>query len=437
MNIEQAVAMFPPGSVFRKILPGLLATKESVWEKAYNRLRELDRLAVGENPLTPTWRYSETEALAILRAAIGLSFPPVERDWEDCVHDLLFLLIRSPHQNLVAPAVEAYPTLSDRSKCAVLALFEACGSMVAAKALVSCVRDHDWPNRMYERVFREMPKLLPYASILFPALLITCRDRDIGSITNIFVAAIAQGHLDYAHGGTWLLPIAERVSVRLPKVLAAAEQYQSREGIAWRFTEEYWPVRQQAEAWLDIAGYLKDLTPVALLENALQLNDPRVAAFAVSSVLRCGGSIEQGVLNDIAGCHETRAMLFQLLHDLNKGELFPPTHRTWDAFAAANMVDWLMYPTELGREPEYLEKMAVFTSTTPDGDLLLYVWRFRNEDSPWYAGVSGPYLQKGEPCPLHGNMTFSRFDEWDEATAEQHAEETLKTLNEWRIAWQR
>lgn len=437
MNIEQVLTLLPPGSVFRSILPGLLTANDVVWRDAYERLRKLDQVSIGENPLTPTWKYSEAEALAIFRAAVSLPFPPVKHYWEDSVHDLLFLLLRSPHQSLVAPAAEAYPTFSDRSKCAVLALFGACGSMEAAKALIPCIRVHGWPNSIYERVFTEMAKLLPYASVLFPDLLTECADRDIGSVTNIFVAAIGQGHLDYANEGAWLSPIAERVSARLPEILAAAEQHQSREGIAWRFAEEYWSVRQQAEAWLDIAGYLKDSTPVALLEKALQLNDPRVAAFAVSSVLRSGGYVEQEVLNPIAACHETRALLFQLLHDLGKGELFPPTYRTWDAFAAANMVDWLMYPTELGREPEYLEKMAVFTSSTPEGEVLLYVWRFRNEEEPWYAGVSGPYLRKGEPCPLHGDSTFSCFEKWEEATAEQHAKETLNTLNEWRIAWQR
>src|ERR1019366_7744787 len=85
--------------------------------------------------------------------------------------------------------------------------------------------------------------------------------------------------------------------------------------------------------------------------------DGILAAFAVSSVLRCGGSIEEEILHRIAACHETRGLFFQLLQNHGKLELFPKTWRTWDAFAAANMVEWLMYPTELGREPDHLEKM--------------------------------------------------------------------------------
>jgi hypothetical protein len=104
------------------------------------------------------------------------------------------------------------------------------------------------------------------------------------------------------------------------------------------------------------------------------------------------------------------------------------------AFAAANMVTWLLYPTELGREPDQLEKMAVFTARKPDGDVALYVWRFRCGDGPWYAGVSGPYLRDGVPKLLHGDLTFSRFDEWSKATAERHSEAVLENLDGWRLA---
>ena len=432
MNIEQALKAFPAKSPFRSILPDLLDENEAVWEAAHERLRDLDRVAVGDDRLARTWNYSEAEALGILRAAIGLPFAPARAEWKDAVHDLISLLLRCPYKSLVGPAREAYPTVSDRSKCAILALLGACGSIDAAKALKSCIRDHGWPNHVYDRVFWEMAKLLSHASILFPEL-IERAGENIGPVANVFVAAIAQGHLDLANSHC-LRPLAQLVSQRLSECLEVVSQLQRDKGIAWRFTEQYWPARHQTGAWLDIAGYLKDLAPVALLEEALRLGDPRLAAFAVSSVLRCGGSIGDGVLERIAACHETRALLFQLLQNHGKLELFPQTFRTWDAFAAANMVNWLMYPTELGREPDYLEKMAVFTSTKTDGELVLYVWRFRNGDDSWFAGVSGPYLFEGTPCPLHGDMTFSCFEKWDDASAEKHAEETLKTLNEWKNA---
>jgi hypothetical protein len=98
------------------------------------------------------------------------------------------------------------------------------------------------------------------------------------------------------------------------------------------------------------------------------------------------------------------------------------------------MVSWLLYPSELGHEPDQLEQMAVFTSNQAEGLLALYVWRFRCGDGPWYAATSGPYRLEGEPSPLHGNSTFSGFDEWNTATAEEHAMAALETLAEWKRA---
>src|SRR5262249_44097572 len=93
---------------------------------------------------------------------------------------------------------------------------------------------------------------------------------------------------------------------------------------------------------------------------------------------------------------------------------------------------WLMYPTELGREPDQLQKMAEFVRNAAEGKLALYVWRFRSDGEPWLASVSGPYLRVGKPEPLHGDSTFSRFDKWDAATAEGHAAAALETLEDWR-----
>jgi hypothetical protein len=433
MNLKEALAAFPPRSPYRKVLPGLLDKDEQVREEAYRRLRDLDALAGGQDPMATTWKFSESEALALLNAAVGLPFPPPRAEWQDAVHDLIFPLVRSPYPSLAAPARAAYPRLSDRAKCAILALLGACGTREAAEAFMACIREHGWPAGVYQRVFTELPKLLDHADVLFPDL-VQLAGPNIGGVTDVLMAALAQGQLDLAGGKVHLEPLAPLAVARLRKALKSARKYQRAEGVAWRFTERYWDIRREAGCWLDIAGHLKSPALGPLLEEALSFSDPRLVAFAAGSVLRRGGKVPGPVLHRVAACHETRCLLFEILQQLGRLDLFPRKYRTWDAFAAADMVNWLTYPTELGREPDQLQKKAVFTSTKPEGELALYVWRFRSDDGPWYAGVSGPYLRHGEPGPLHGHLTFSRFDEWDKATAEQHAEAALETLDEWRKA---
>ena len=62
----------------------------------------------------------------------------------------------------------------------------------------------------------------------------------------------------------------------------------------------------------------------------------------------------------------------------------------------------------------------------------VYLWRFREEPgSKWLAGISGPYLLKGDPHPINGQLTFSQFQEWDKATPEQHVAAIVKMFDEY------
>jgi hypothetical protein len=101
------------------------------------------------------------------------------------------------------------------------------------------------------------------------------------------------------------------------------------------------------------------------------------------------------------------------------------------------MVQWLKYPTELGREPDVLEKMATFDAHREGGPVVLYVWRFSDHEGRLCAAVSGPYPRDGVPGPVSGASTFSRFERWETATAAEHAQAVLDTLREWHESWEK
>jgi hypothetical protein len=114
---------------------------------------------------------------------------------------------------------------------------------------------------------------------------------------------------------------------------------------------------------------------------------------------------------------------------MDRKDLFLKKFATWEAFAASEMVNWLIYPTELGREPdeialghtEWLDKKR---------KVAMFVWKFRNVKEPWLAGVSGPNELRGSPRPVHGNCTFSVQDEWDSATPQEHMQKCAGTAKE-------
>jgi hypothetical protein len=125
---------------------------------------------------------------------------------------------------------------------------------------------------------------------------------------------------------------------------------------------------------------------------------------------------------------------------LGKLPLFPEEFRTQAALAESNMVNWLMFPTELGRAPDEIELMHVATMDTEDGLVDYYVFRFRTLElhwgakDGWMAGVSGPFLQKDAPSTVAYGDTFSRFDPWDSKKPEEHLEAILGNLDEWEEA---
>ena len=414
LDLKTAVAGVPAASPYRKLLPRLLHADEEVREKALSRVGDIDDRKIGKR-----------EALGLLRAAVGLTFPPHELEWHDTAHDLIFTLVKSPHPELVPIGRDAYPRLSDRAKCGVLAMFGACGTREAARAFIACVREHGWP-RCYGRVFTELRKLARFADVLFPEL-IERAGPNLGGVTDVLIDGLASRRIDASR--IKLEPIAPLVVKSLRAALTRAAKHQRAHGTLWRFGERYYETRQATGAWLDVAGYLRSPALAPLLRKGLAMRDPKLALFAAIATLRRKGRVPAPVIERIAASHETREMLFAKLEELDKLKLFPAAWRTWDAFAASHMVAWLLYPSELGHEPDEIEQMAVFKS----GTRALHVFRFRDK-ATWYAGVAGPFVHRGAPRPLHGHLTFSRFDKWASATAEDHALAVLKTLKSWQAA---
>ena len=108
-----------------------------------------------------------------------------------------------------------------------------------------------------------------------------------------------------------------------------------------------------------------------------------------------------------------RNWFYNALDNMNRLELFPEEYVSQEKFAESNMVDWLCYPTELGREPDEIE-LDIFE----DSKYEFYLFRFRSDsegwkEKGWMAGLAGPFKAEEIPTINSSGYTFSRFDEWD------------------------
>lgn len=432
MKLNDVLRTFPNKSVFRGLIQDLVSQDADQREKVHERVRQLDRFDSWEAARTPSWFVSNDDALAILKAGECVEFPLPTHEWKDGYGDLLILLWRSPYSNLVPSIGRAYRRITEaRRRCALLALLGIIATREAADMFMVCVRELGWPEGVHGRLIEELEKLMAFPDVMLPDVVLSS-GKLAKYVGESVLGAMTRGILKMEAVGDRLQPLVPFAVMSLKKATKSAINYQSKPGIAWRFSERYQPVRHKLCVFLDLAGRIRNPTLISLLQEAAEFNDPRIVTFAVLSLLRLGERVTSKLLETSARSHETRSILFNGLREMNLERRFPKKWRTWDSFAAVNMVDWLCYPTELGREPDVLEKMAEFTQKTKHGVNALYVWRFKNDgDVKSFASVSGIYSLAGEPVPIHGSETFSCFEDWESKTAEQHAEAVLETLKDW------
>ncbi len=194
--------------------------------------------------------------------------------------------------------------------------------------------------------------------------------------------------------------------------------------------EEHLRWRWAGGVLLDLMGYFSREVVVPALREAIQVfRDPYLLVYAVRSLVKHGEPVEAELLTYIAASDETRSTLFRKLRELGRLDLFPRAYAEQPLIAQSDMVDWLIFPTELGRPPGEIQWMGVREVLTDEGEAEVYLFRFRETpDEPWQAGLAGPYLKEEIPtCNALGG-TFSRFEKWDECSPEEHVKRILQTV---------
>jgi hypothetical protein len=430
-EFTKVLSTLPAKSKVRQLLEKLAADDEDRRVEGYERACVFfDPVKSSVDAQKPNWKLSENEAAAILSAGAIAEFPPPppDADWKDGYHTALWFLWRSPHPGLlplITPAYEKQPHGTRRA--ALLALLAILGTREAAETFAGCIRKFGWPP-VYIRVFWELEKLLAHGDVLLPDIALAAK-KNIGDLMDVITSALAEGTLKLDKVAGRIDALAPITLSSIKKRLKQLSKFQSRKGIAWRFTDSYSHARYQLSSLLNLAGYMIEPKLPPLLREAAKFTDPRIAMSAAIAMLHQSGDANKLAIRRAAESNETRRPLFELLNAMDRKDLFPKKFATWEAFAASDMVNWLIFPTELGREPdeislghtEWLDKKR---------KLALYVWKFRNAKEPWMAGVSGPYKLAGSPRPSHGARTFSAFDDWDSATPQEHAKKCAGTAKE-------
>jgi hypothetical protein len=200
--------------------------------------------------------------------------------------------------------------------------------------------------------------------------------------------------------------------------------------------------RINAGLLFDLLGHLgKDAAVISILREAELLTDPRPRLFAITSLIAHGEEPISQALLEVAQDAETRGILFTQLSALNKYQLFPKSELQQSKLAESDMVNWLTFPTELGRAPDHIELMKTVeldAGTNNGGIFVYYIFRFKTDpphwsaEDEWMAGISGPFRKDDFPTMYSWGDTFSTFTKWDKFDADEHLSSIVDLMERWR-----
>ncbi len=168
------------------------------------------------------------------------------------------------------------------------------------------------------------------------------------------------------------------------------------------------------------------ITPRILeqLENALRLSDNGVRFFALETLVKNGGNAPEYAINAVANDLRYGYMLFEMLAENGKTELFPVELATDEYLAKSDLVQWLCYPTELDGVPYEIEYLGKGKS----GKEAYHIFKYKSDSDNLSDDLKNEWLI-GWSSPDGG--TFSEFDklsDYECATTEKTVKRIIKEL---------
>ena len=374
--------------------------------------------------------------LTVLRAA-ARPCPFAKPDPSRISAELVAVASSKPLPEYVPVVVELFDKFSDDAKWRAQIILAELESRQAAEAFMTVVRKYAPTGKLPSLVTSPLARKPRYSDVFFPEILNYATNPKLSFEIHQLCLAYCEANLLPPDR---LAPFTDQVLKSYSGLAEKLLPAQRDQGIDWMWADAYQESRHDAALLLDLLGHFPGDRVEKVLREAMEYKDPRLKHFAIVSLLRLGKPVEKKHVEDVARHAEMRNWLYIDLKRLGQSSLFPETYKTQQAFAEADMVNWLVYPTELNRVPDEIELMKVATVDTglPDGIYDYYLFRFRTKPphwaakDGWIAGVSGPYLRKDQPTTEALGDTFSSFTKWDAKTPDEHVGDTRELMKRWR-----
>lgn len=122
--------------------------------------------------------------------------------------------------------------------------------------------------------------------------------------------------------------------------------------------------------------------------------------------------IEEEYIKDILSDTENVEKIYKVLEKMKRLDVLSNENITQELIAKSNMINWLKYPTELGKKPDIIENIGKIELE----DYECYIYKFKSigfRINDYMLGISGPY-PKNNITAVVGGYTFSKFEKLEE-----------------------
>ncbi len=159
---------------------------------------------------------------------------------------------------------------------------------------------------------------------------------------------------------------------------------------------------------------------VSLIADLLEIRDSDIRYYALSTLLSVGNKVPDEVIAALAGDMVYADLTYSLLERHRMTDRFPARLRDPVYLAKSHLVHWLVYPTELGKEPDAIEYIG---QTKKKGELF-HIFRYKSDSENlgddlrdvWLIGWAGSE-----------GSTFSNFDRYTDYE-QKTPEKTVKYI---------
>lgn len=169
----------------------------------------------------------------------------------------------------------------------------------------------------------------------------------------------------------------------------------------------------------DVAKYFISDDIVIQLKEVLKLGVSRINYYALETLLDVGTDVPIETIIALANDLEYADLTYAILNKYGKSSMFPSELATEEYLAKSNLVHWLTYPTELGKQPDQIEYLGKVKKKE-----FYHIFRYTSDSENLGDELKGKWLIGWSNDDGGTFSNFDRYEDYEQKTLEK----TLKLI---------